>query len=209
VTAFDRRGFFWRRHSGDGIKKSRRGGMPGLTNLRQGSGVTPDSGNTVLRSGVGRSYRQLPVRERVRREAASCRNRLLIKRYSRSGIGYRRCDFFFEPEYPCGGYFECTSLRLQSLSFRFFNHIKCNLRSRKRPKPGEVLAGAGTHGSTPCKYAVRCVISASEGHERASPLVHEIMSVVLGFASSDEIVFVGLGFGAVFVVLGFGAAEQP
>ena len=146
--------------------------MPGLTNLRQGSGVTPDSGNTVLRSGVGRSYRQLPVRERVRREAASCRNRLLIKRYSRSGIGYRRCDFFFEPEYPCGGYFECTSLRLQSLSFRFFNHIKCNLRSRKRPKPGEVLAGAGTHGSTPCKYAVRRVISASEGHERASPLVH-------------------------------------
>ena len=77
-----------------------------------------------------------------------------------------------------------TSLRLQSLSFRFFNHIKCNLRSRKRPKPGEVLAGAGTHGSTPCKYAVRCVISASEGHERASPLVHGDYVCRIGFRFS-------------------------
>jgi hypothetical protein len=94
VTAADGRGFFRRRHSGDAIKESRRGGMPGLTNLRQGSGMTPDSGKTVLGSGVGRCYRQLPVRERVRREAASCRNRILIKRYSRSVIGYKRCDFF-------------------------------------------------------------------------------------------------------------------
>ena len=65
-----------------------------------------------------------------------------------------------------------TSLRLQSLSFRFFNHVKCNLRSRERPKPREVLSGAGTHVSTPREYPIRRVISASEGHERASPLVH-------------------------------------
>jgi hypothetical protein len=31
-------------------KKSRRGGMLGLLNLRQGSSVTPDSDKTVLRS---------------------------------------------------------------------------------------------------------------------------------------------------------------
>jgi hypothetical protein len=31
-------------------KKSRRGGMLGMRYFRQGSGVTPDSGKTVLRS---------------------------------------------------------------------------------------------------------------------------------------------------------------
>jgi hypothetical protein len=77
-----------------------------------------------------------------------------------------------------------TSLRLQSLSFRFFNHIKCNLRSRERPKPREVLAGAGTHGSTPRKYPVRRVISASQGHERASPLVHGDYVRRIGFRFS-------------------------
>src|ERR1700681_4963045 len=87
-------------------------------------------------------------------------------------------------DWHSGRIFLRTSLRLQSLSFRFFNHIKCNLRSRERPKSREVLAEAGTHGSTPRKYPVRRVISANERHERAGPLVTEIMSVVLGFASS-------------------------
>ena len=62
--------------------------------------------------------------------------------------------------------------RLQSLSYRFTNHIEGNLRRRERPKPREVLAQAGTYGSTPRKYPVRRVISASEGHERPRPLVH-------------------------------------
>jgi hypothetical protein len=38
-------------------KKSCRGGMLGLADLRQGSGVTPDRGKTVLRSGL---VRKLP-----------------------------------------------------------------------------------------------------------------------------------------------------
>jgi len=38
-------------------KKSRRGEMLGLSDFWQGSGVTPDSGNTVLRS---RLVRKLP-----------------------------------------------------------------------------------------------------------------------------------------------------
>ena len=39
--------------------------------LRQGSSVTPDSGKTVLRSRLGRNYRQLPTSERYAR-AARC-----------------------------------------------------------------------------------------------------------------------------------------
>ena len=42
-------------------KKSRRGGMVGLTNLRQGSGVSPDSVKTVLRSRLGLNCGQLPT----------------------------------------------------------------------------------------------------------------------------------------------------
>jgi hypothetical protein len=45
-------------------KKSRRGGMLGVLDLRQGSGVPPDGGKTVLRSRLGRNYRQLPTSER-------------------------------------------------------------------------------------------------------------------------------------------------
>jgi hypothetical protein len=51
-------------------KASRRGGMLGLLNLRQGSGVPPDSGKTVLRSRLGRNYRQLPTSERPREPPA-------------------------------------------------------------------------------------------------------------------------------------------
>jgi hypothetical protein len=39
------------KHCGLG-KKSRRGGTLGLVDLRQGKGVIPDSGKTVLRSGL-------------------------------------------------------------------------------------------------------------------------------------------------------------
>jgi hypothetical protein len=43
--------------------KLRRGGTGGIFLIfGQGSGVTPDSGEAVLRSRLGRNYRQLPVR---------------------------------------------------------------------------------------------------------------------------------------------------
>ncbi len=65
-----------------------------------------------------------------------------------------------------------TSLRFKSLGFRLTDHIEGDLRRRKRPKSCEVPAQAGTHGSTSRKYPVRCVISASEGHECSSPRVY-------------------------------------
>jgi hypothetical protein len=58
-------------------KKSRDGGMLGLTDFRQGSGVTPDSGNTVLRSGV---VRKLP--ETAGQGARPPRSRLLPKSFA-------------------------------------------------------------------------------------------------------------------------------
>jgi hypothetical protein len=57
-------------------KKSRRGGMLGLLNLRQGSGVTPDSDETVLRSRLGQNYGNCRPASGPR-EATGCRNRLL------------------------------------------------------------------------------------------------------------------------------------
>jgi hypothetical protein len=39
--------------------------------FERGLGVTPDSGKTVLRSRLGRNYRQLPTSERYAR-AARC-----------------------------------------------------------------------------------------------------------------------------------------
>jgi hypothetical protein len=37
-----------------------------LVILRQGSGVVPDSGEAILRSRLGRNYRQLPAMARLR-----------------------------------------------------------------------------------------------------------------------------------------------
>jgi hypothetical protein len=57
-------------------KKSRRGGMLGLPYLGQGSGVTPDSDKTVLRSRLGQNYGNCRPASGPR-EATGCRNRLL------------------------------------------------------------------------------------------------------------------------------------
>jgi hypothetical protein len=72
-------------------KKSRRGGMLGLLNLRQGSAVPPDSSKTVLRSRLGRNYRQLPTSERYAR-AARCADIVCQQDTSRGGIGSSRRD---------------------------------------------------------------------------------------------------------------------
>ena len=73
-------------------KKSRRGGMLGLLYLRQGSGVTPDSGKTVLRSRLGLNYGQLPASELAPR-TCRCRNRLMTG-YGACGIGSSRRNSF-------------------------------------------------------------------------------------------------------------------
>jgi hypothetical protein len=60
-------------------KKNRRGGMLGLPYLGQGSGVTPGSDETALRSRLGRNYRQLPASKLVARACPlpkSCANRI-------------------------------------------------------------------------------------------------------------------------------------
>jgi hypothetical protein len=59
------------------LKNSAVAGIPGLANLRQGSGVTPDSGKTVLRSGV---VRELP--ETAGQRARPPRSRLLPKSFA-------------------------------------------------------------------------------------------------------------------------------
>jgi hypothetical protein len=69
-----------------GIKSPAAAGWVVLADLSQGSGETPDSDKTVLRSRVGRNYRQLPARRAVTREPTAWRNRLLTG-YIRFGIG--------------------------------------------------------------------------------------------------------------------------
>jgi hypothetical protein len=64
----------WRR--GGWIKKSRRGGMLEVLNLGQGSGVSPDSVEAVLRSRLGQTAGNCRLAS-WRREPACCRNRLL------------------------------------------------------------------------------------------------------------------------------------
>ena len=64
----------------------------------------------VLRSRVGRNYRQLQARERRRENplpAKSSSNRIY-----RCGIGYKRRNTFLSRDYPIGGYF-CLLHRLE------------------------------------------------------------------------------------------------
>jgi hypothetical protein len=56
---------------------SRRDGMLDQLIFRQGSGVTPDSGNTVLRSLLGRNHRQLPGSEGLTRRCPPAPNHFL------------------------------------------------------------------------------------------------------------------------------------
>jgi hypothetical protein len=65
--------------------------------LRQGSGVGPDSGEAVLRSRLGRNYRQLPARGgRVR--GPSPADIVCSKKYAFSCLHVSGRDSFFGPE---------------------------------------------------------------------------------------------------------------
>jgi hypothetical protein len=74
-------------------RNSRGGGMLGSADLRQGSGVTPDSGKTVLRSGLAGKLAEAAGQ-------GACAEKLrpaeivFVYRCTRSGVCYRGRDVF-------------------------------------------------------------------------------------------------------------------
>jgi hypothetical protein len=67
--------------------------MLGLPNLRQGSGVTPDSGKAVLRSRLRPKLPATAGQPAVARDAAGCRNHLL------TGYSARKLDLAAETHF--------------------------------------------------------------------------------------------------------------